>query len=181
MRKRTVLVTVLTATCVIAPVLLYAAMSRQSDLDRFLNRRASLLNQLRANAINLPNGYEHVIPLTDTVSFPLDDHITSVVRGGRDWFGTNLVSYDLMISNSDGESPRETLVELFEHLASGVEELGFTSPKSGGPDWLIENRRAAHSQYWLDANRNLIVTLTVVVDGDSNSAHITQYVHQHFE
>lgn len=170
----------------IGPMIVYAAMQNRSDLDRFLQQREALLEQLDTNANNLPSGFEHV--LTPQVvragdeHFPGSGHIRSVIGSGQTWNGTDWSSYDLaLVGSARDAAPREVVTELFGHLAGRLGEMGFASPKSGGPAVIIENRRAAHSTWWHNSDRSLLVTMSVVVDTESDSAHVTRYVHERFE
>ncbi|MCM2371633.1 hypothetical protein [Aporhodopirellula aestuarii] len=183
MKKRTVyLLCAVSAVLVIAPVIAYATFRTHNQLDRFLVQRLALLETLDANAKELPPGFEHVLPPRASATHPGNDHIRSVIRSGQRWFGDTYSSYDLsLVGASRDAAPRDVLTELFQHLTRGMGELGFVSPKSGGPDWIVENRRAAHSTWWHNSNRNLIVTISMVVDAESNSVHVTRYVHEQFD
>lgn len=183
MRSRPLLLlSALAVLGLLVPLSLYAYSTRP-DLESFLSARKSLLARLDANAAALPKGFEHVIPPYPSSHFPPEGHIRSVVRGGQVWFGDNHTSYDLKITDdADRASAKAAVIELFEHLQDGTEESGLSSPKSGGPDWIVEkDRRAAHSRHWRDPGHHLIVTLSVVVDLDSKSAHVTRYLHERFE
>ncbi|QDV87424.1 hypothetical protein [Planctomycetes bacterium TBK1r] len=182
MKKRTVyLLCAFLAALVIVPVVVYATFRTHNQLDRFLDQRIALLEKLDANAKELPPGFEHVLPPSASATHPGNDHIRSVIRGGQRWYGDTYSSYDLrLVGSSRDAAPRDVLTELFEHLTRGMGKLGFVSPKSGGPDWIVENRRAAHSTWWHNSNRNLLLTISVVVDAESNSVHVTRYVHEQF-
>ena len=183
MKNRTVyLLSGVVVTLVILPVIAYATLRAHSKLDHFLDQRLALLEKLDTNAKDLPIGFEHVLPPSASAIHPGREHIRSVVRNGEPWFGDNYSSYDLRIVGPLRDSPpREIVTGLFRHLAGGLGDLGFVSPKSGGPDWLIENRRASHSTWWYNSERTLLVTLSVVVDTDSDSVHVTRYVHERFD
>ena len=183
MQKRTVhLIALAAAVLVIGTVLAYTAFASRSDLDGFVKQRLALLKQLDSNVMNLPSGFEHVLPPNETSSHPPAGHIESVVKNGELWYADNFSSYDLrIVAPLNDASPRDILDKLFPHLATGLEELGFTSPKSGGPDWIVANGRAAHSTYWRDSDRNFIITISVVIDAESDSVHVTRYVHERFE
>jgi hypothetical protein len=182
MKKRTVyLLSAVVAALVILPVVAYVTFRTHSQLDRFLHQRLVLLEKLDANVKDLPPGFEHFLPPVASAIHPGNDHIRSVVRNGQLWFGDNYSSYDLSIVGPLRDaSPREVVTGLFRHLTSGMVDLGFVSPKSGGPDWIVENRRAAHSTWWHNSDRSLLVTISVVVDTDSDSVHVTRYVHERF-
>lgn len=84
MNRRAVFGTsVAVALLVTVPVLAYAALSRHSRLDGFLERRVVLLKQLDINAMSLPEGFEHVSPPTASAIHPPSDHIRRVVEGGK--------------------------------------------------------------------------------------------------
>lgn len=169
-------------TLVIMPIFAYATFRSDSQLDQFLQQRTSLLNQLDANALSLPIGVKHVIRPQGNSLHPGDVHIRSVVRNGQLWAGDIYSSYDFkIIGPAREESPIAVVKDIIFHLSSGMEKIGLRSPKSGGPDSGIGNGRAAHSSWWCNSDRSLIVTISVVVDMESHSAHVTRYVHERFD
>lgn len=182
MRKRPIFGVAIVAAVVLLVPALYAAFHSSTEVEQFLSVRRSVATQLDQNAAELPPGFEHVIPPEPSSAGRLDGHIRSVVRSGDTWFGNSYASYDLRISEEVGaKSPKEVIAVLFDHLQEGIAEHGLVSPKTGGPDWLVDNRRAAHSRHWRDPANRFIVTLSVVLDTDSDSAHITRYIHERFE
>lgn len=182
MKKRTVyLLCPVLAALVIVPVVAFGMFRTHNQLNRFLDQRLALLQGLDANAKELPPGFEHVLPPGSSLAHSQNDHIRSVVRRGLRWYGDTHSSYDLrLVGSSRDAAPDDELTKLFQHLTRGMGKTGFTSPKSGGPDWIVENRRAAHSTWWHNSNRSILVTMTVVVDAESNSVHVTRYVHEQF-
>ncbi|MCA9079826.1 MAG: hypothetical protein KDA58_04675 [Planctomycetaceae bacterium] len=181
-RQRSVLLPLMIASLVLVPLLTYAMWNGPSRLESFLVQRQSLLRQLEACAQDLPEGFEHVLPPARHALHPGEAHIRSVVGSGQQWFQDSCFSYDIRLTGEQqAKSPRELVIELHTHFATGLGKLGLTSPKSGGPDWLVETHRAAHTDWWANSDRSLLVTLSVVVDTDSNSAHIVRFVHERCE
>ncbi len=67
MQKRTVhLIALAVAVLVIGTVLAYTLFASRSDLDNFVKQRLALLKQLDANVMNLPSGFQHVLPPNET-------------------------------------------------------------------------------------------------------------------
>ncbi len=181
MKKRTVYgITIAVLGLAIAPLIVFASINDRPGLDPFLARRAALFAQLDRNVTNVPKGFEHVFPPREKASFPANDHIERVVQDGKLWEATNWSSYELrVVEPLDEASAREVLSILFRHLSNGLNNQSFVSRKSGGPDLVVKNR-SAFATYWHDSGSNLIVTLSVIVDMESGSAHATRYVHERF-
>ena len=166
---------------VAVPFIVLNAASNRSDIDGFLRTRAALSDRLHAGANNLPAGYEHVHRQSPHKLWPPDEHIRSVVGGGKLWYSDSSASYDLRLTGEAAEKNADDVVmELIEHLSSGFEEVGLSSGQSGGPS-MIASPRAAHFQSWRDEHNRFIVTLTAVVDADSDTAFISRFVHERFE
>ena len=166
---------------VAVPFIVLNAASERSNVDSFLRTRAALFDRLHADATGLPAGYEHVHRQSKHKLWPPNEHIRTVVGGGKLWYADSSASYDIRLTGEAAEKhANDVVMQLFDHLSSGFEGLGLTSGQSGGPS-MVASARAAHFQSWRDEHHHFIVTLTAVVDADSDTAFISRFVHERFE
>lgn len=180
MARRTVLIGgAVLAFAAAAPLVVFAAL-RSDRMDRFLELRTKTLTLLHENAASLPPGVEHRMKVSGpaNVTFPGAEHIRSA---GDDWFQDGYASYPLVLSGEVAETPAsEVVMMLTAHFAKGLEELGVRSSQTGGPGD-IYGEHAAHAKWWRDAEGQMIVALSIVVDQDSRAAHVHRFVHERFD